>query len=442
MAEYHHRGTEMSLFAAQAGGNLDGRILYWDESSFGLVNPDGSKTYYHGSNLNWDAKAGHFKDGTITSIARYDAEGNYIDELTGIAIDAATLEALLSAAPSNQAIRALSDALLAGNDTLLAEYGNDHLYGGAGRDILSGGAGNDVLVGGRGADELWGGKGNDWSHYIDSRSGVTVDLVSGQGSGGEAEGDVLHGIENLLGSNRADSLTGNNSGNSLYGLAGDDELVGAGGNDELMGGAGADMLKGGTGQDWASYRSSKDGVHIDLLLGTAHGGDATGDTLNGIENLQGSRFVDILVGSNAANIMIGGQGADTLHGKGGKDMLSGGASHDFLTGSGGNDILDGGRGNDTIDGGTGMDVIRGGAGDDTIYGGPDVDVIVYDCAWKDLKATYDGSDYSIWVEAPDGTDHIIAALTIATATGTYRFDVPTQEWVKESHLTGDDWLGI
>ena len=50
------------------------------------------------------------------------------------------------------------------------------------------------------------------------------------------------------------------------------------------------------------------------------------------------------------------------------------------------------------------------------------------------------NDYSIWVVAPDGTDHIFSALTIATLSGTWRYDVPTATWVMDSDTTSADWI--
>lgn len=325
---------------------------------------------------------------------------------------------------------------------LSGKSGDDILSGLGGADTLSGNGGSDILVGGQGADDLWGGAGSDWAYYGQSSVGVTVNLALGTGTGGHAQGDRLHSIESVLGSIGADRLTGDGNQNSLYGMAGADVLAGGAGNDELMGGRGADTLDGGSGSDWASYRTAHDRIFIDLSKGTASGDEAAGDRLISIENLEGSAYADILSGNSRNNVFMGQGGEDILHGRYGADRLSGGAGNDFITGDQGNDIIDGGRGNDMIDGGTGEDVIRGGAGNDTIYGGPDPDVVVYDCAWKDLKATYDGSDYSVWVVAPDGTDHVFDALYIATTTGTYHFDVSSLRWIFDSAKTGDGWLGI
>jgi hypothetical protein len=51
-----------------------------------------------------------------------------------------------------------------------------------------------------GADRLDGGTGVDTVIYGDSNVGVGVNLATGYGYGGTAEGDTLIGIENVLGS--------------------------------------------------------------------------------------------------------------------------------------------------------------------------------------------------------------------------------------------------
>jgi Ca2+-binding RTX toxin-like protein len=62
-------------------------------------------------------------------------------------------------------------------------------------------------------------------------------------------------------------LRGTNLADEIYGLAGNDSLVGFDGDDLLEGGAGADELWGGYGIDCASYRSSDQGVAVDLRYG-------------------------------------------------------------------------------------------------------------------------------------------------------------------------------
>jgi Ca2+-binding RTX toxin-like protein len=85
------------------------------------------------------------------------------------------------------------------NDTLTGTTAGDQIYGGAGADTLDGGYGNDSLIGGAGADTLIGGAGWDRAIYSNSTSGVTVNLATGAGEGGEATGDRLYGVEEISG---------------------------------------------------------------------------------------------------------------------------------------------------------------------------------------------------------------------------------------------------
>ncbi len=360
MAAYHYRGPSLGLFAAQAGGPLQGRLLYWNATEFALANPDGSKTHYRGEGLVWNAALGHFTAGTITSIIHHTLSGVFIDDLTGLAVPAATLETLLAAPASTASTAKLFSALMSGNDTVRGDGGNDTLFGGAGNDRLSGNAGDDILKGGAG-------------------------------------------------------------------------------NDQLFGGEGADTLMGGRGADTANYASSS-AVQVNLATGTALGGDAAGDTFFSIESLTGSNYNDQLTGNSGNNVLKGGLGNDILHGEAGNDKVSGDGGNDFLTGGEGVDTMLGGDGDDLIDAGAGRDLVKGGVGNDTIYGGPDPDVIIYDFTWAQLTVTYNGPTYSFTVVAPDGTDTVYSALTFATTTGTWYFDVPTLSFVYQSAMTGDDWL--
>jgi Ca2+-binding RTX toxin-like protein len=227
-----------------------------------------------------------------------------------------------------------------GNDKLYGEAGNDTILGGAGDDLVDGGAGDDMLVGGTGADTIVGGDGVDVADYSASSAGVKVNLTTSMGSGGDAEGDKLSGIENVTGSKFDDVLVGNASANTL--LAGD-------GNDTLAGGDGADVLNGGSGIDTADYSASSAAVTINLEIGIAKGGDAEGDTLISIENLIGSKFDDALVGDGNVNKINGGDGNDTLLGGAGNDVLDGGTGDDTLVGGIGADTLSGGDGVDVAD---------------------------------------------------------------------------------------------
>ncbi|HEY0623756.1 hypothetical protein [Sphingomonas sp.] len=261
-------------------------------------------------------------------------------------------------------------------DTLAGSEGADWIGGGAGDDRIDGRGGDDLLVGGAGADTLIGGGGFDSADYSGSGGAVTIDLVAGTGSGGDAQGDRLEGVERLIGSSFGDALTGDGFDNVL------------------VGGAGADRLTGGAGVDAADYSAS--GAAVNAVLGaTGSGGDAQGDVLSGIENLVGSGFGDVLVGDGAANALSGGGGDDRLAGRGGADRLDGGAGIDIadfatsasmvtadlaagtasggvslvaiegLIGSAFDDVLNGDAGGNRLVGGKGADLINGRDGLDT-----------------------------------------------------------------------------
>ncbi len=247
-----------------------------------------------------------------------------------------------------------------GIENLTGSAFDDLLTGDGNANVLDGGAGNDTLVGGAGADSLIGGTGTDTADYSASGSGVTVNLTTGLGSGGDAAGDTFTGIENLTGSAFDDLLTGDGNANVLDGGAG---------NDTLVGGAGADSLIGGTGTDTADYAASDSGVTVNLATGLGSGGDAAGDTLTGIENLTGSAFDDLLTGDGNTNVLDGGAGNDTLVGGAGADTLIGGDGDDQFDGGAGDDTIYGGNGNDYFAAEAGNDALYGGDGNDTFLGG-------------------------------------------------------------------------
>ncbi len=247
-----------------------------------------------------------------------------------------------------------------GNDTILGSTtadsisgidGNDVLNGDAGNDTLFGGIGNDTLIGGVGSDRMDGGTNFDWVDYSASSLGVTVSLLSGVGTGGDAAGDVivLNTIEAILGSGANDSLTGDGLDNALSGGNGNDSLFGGSGLDTLIGGAGVDRLDGGAGIDMADYSTSALAVNVTINGSSNTGGDAAGDVLVAIENLTGSALDDTLTGDGGNNAILGGLGADRILGGVGNDSLFGDDGIDTLLGGAGADSLDGGIGMDTAD---------------------------------------------------------------------------------------------
>ncbi len=132
------------------------------------------------------------------------------------------------------------------NDIINGNSGQDRLIGLAGSDVLLGGAGNDVLIGGAGGtrdggpagDILIGGLGLDTASYETAAAGVTVSLAQNGAATGDAAGDVFDSIENLTGSDFADSLEGDAGENDLTGGKGDDILKGASGDDLYVFGRG------------------------------------------------------------------------------------------------------------------------------------------------------------------------------------------------------------
>jgi Ca2+-binding RTX toxin-like protein len=272
---------------------------------------------------------------------------------------------------------------------------NDIILGYGGNDTIFGLGGNDSLQGGSGADRLDGGAGRDTAYYSDSDTGVLVNLESGLGFNGTAQGDVLVSVESLMGSRFADWLLGNGGDNSLWGFEGNDALKGGGGSDFLYGGIGADTLDGGEGIDTVGYHDSSEGVVISLIDDTASGGTAAGDQLDNIENIIGSPYGDQLTGDNQDNVLQGVDGNDTLRGYGGQDVLVGGYGTDTLYGMDGFDTLYGQAGTDWLYGGDqtddlfgqsdadhlfgegGTDSLDGGAGADTLDGGAGADTFVW-----------------------------------------------------------------
>ena len=161
---------------------------------------------------------------------------------------------------------------------------------------------------------------------------MTVDLSQSIGSGGHAEGDMLSNIENIIGSEHADTLTGDNGDNILIGLDGDDTFKGGGG--------GEDRFVGGAGIDTVDFSNE-----VDALMFNAYDADGVGTgmlgmdsfSLHGIENIKGTDDSDTIRGNDADNKLEGGLGIDTIYGGAGNDELHGGIGADVLSGGNGED---------------------------------------------------------------------------------------------------------
>lgn len=331
--------------------------------------------------------------------------------------------------------------------------GNDILKGLAGADQLFGEDGNDILDGGQGADNLNGGAGNDTATYANAAARVSVDMANAGRGAGEALGDVLTSIEQVVGSTYSDTF-----------------FAGAGPT-YFDGGAQGGLGAGERAGDTVDYSSSVAEVSVSLLRDVqgsagATGGSALGDTFANIENLVGSALADVLQGDAGANVIDGGAGDDQLLasvgagdtyiggtqgtegdtlsyealsgavrvlmsagvsgagtvtvgsqtdsfsgienivGGAGNDTMTGDDGNNKLSGGAGNDTLAGGAGADTLDGGDGDDVLIGGAGKDTLVGGAGFDTASYAGAVGNVRASLGGSGSNTGDAAGDTYDSI------------------------------------
>ena len=284
-----------------------------------------------------------------------------------------------------------------GNDTLNGVGGADLLDGGTGNDTLNGNSGDDLLRGGLGADHLNGGNGKDTADYSLATERVAVNLALG-GTAGEAYGDTYVSVENVTGTGFSDHLTGDAAANILRGGDGQDFidgglgvdlLKGDGGDDALLGGGGDDVLEGGAGGDrflftgaWMDSDTVKGGsnlfgrdtldfsgldfssitpppggtqtfsLNVNLHTGTFGTSSMTTyadgswsawgalSTVNGVEDVFGSKLDDTITGTTGNNNIWGVAGNDTINGGNGADHLNGGTGNDVLTGGGGADYFD------------------------------------------------------------------------------------------------------
>lgn len=293
-----------------------------------------------------------------------------------------------------------------GNDTINGSFENDTIDLMGGDDSYRGLGGNDTITGGAGADYLDGGDGIDTADYSSSGSRVSISLNSGAASGGDATGDQLVNIENLIGSALNDVLTGNNEGNTIHGGGGADRISGIGDGDTLNGDAGNDIVIGGQGSDVLNG-----GADDDLLNGNPGGDILNGD--GGNDTIFGGSDADLLMGGNDDDFIFGQSGSDTHYGGQGNDVMNGGSNGDTLMGEAGNDTVYGSVGEDILSGGDGFDFLHGGAQGDTIDGDDGGDTI-YGYTGNDILRGGDGGDF---LQGGDGSDFLNAGTGSDVARG-------------------------
>ena len=135
----------------------------------------------------------------------------------------------------------------------------------------------------------------DVASYAGAMAGVTVNLASCRGTAGDAMGDTLVNIEQVMGSSNDDTFIAG---------PGADNIVG-GGHDDDDPMTGVDKEDG----DTVSYELSDEAVQVTLGAAGAEQAQADqddidsyamGDTLAGIENIMGSEQDDTLAGNELA----------------------------------------------------------------------------------------------------------------------------------------------
>jgi Ca2+-binding RTX toxin-like protein len=251
-------------------------------------------------------------------------------------------------------------------DIVFGRGGNDTLSGFAGNDSLYGEAGDDFIVGGMGADLIDGGDGFDTTSFLESKTGIVVDLVNPSRNTGIASGDQIVSIEQFHMTTQKDEFVGLEVGETIHAYHGNDMILGNGGDDVVFGGGQHDFLSGGTGND----------------------------------------------------TLLGEMGSDTLLGGENNDSLSGGADID---------VLMGGAGSDTLSGGDGNDRLAGDIGDDLMWGDLGRDDFVFTASnWgKDTIVDFeDGSDWIVIEGLPSGPGkkHAMGDLLIFERVGVGSFE--------------------
>jgi Ca2+-binding RTX toxin-like protein len=255
-------------------------------------------------------------------------------------------------------------------------------------DEIRGLGGNDTLSGLGGNDLLDGGDGTDRASYQGDPAGIVVTFTGATSAtvqDGYGNTDTLTSIEEVFGSQFADTFNGSDGARNVFiGLQGDDTFNGNGGDDG--------------NPDTVDYS-------FDVLFGATHGVIVN---QSGTE-VQGGLTPDTAIDSfgntdhlpNVRNV-IGTQFADQLYGGGHANRIEAGGGNDYVFGFLGNDRLIGQGGDDTVEGGEGNDLVTGGPGSDTFVldapSGTSADIITDFVKGEDLLA-FHALDYGL----PTGT---------------------------------------
>lgn len=290
-------------------------------------------------------------------------------------------------------------------------------------ETITGSSARDWITPLAGEDTIDGGAGRDMLSYVSAPSAVSVNLTTGQVSGGSGA-DQISNIEEVTGSIYGDYLVGD---------AGDNLIRGLGGYDWMVASAGADTYVGGSRRDMISYVFADTAVSVDLGAGRGLSGQALGDTYDSIERFTGSVFSDLAYGSDGADDFRGLGGYDWFVGSGGgKDRYDGGAGRDTvayslsggavtaslalgrgtqgdaardlyssienLTGSSFDDTLWGDEGRNTLRGLYGEDSLYGMAGADRLMGGASDDYLDGGAGYDRALFAGNAAEYAVHAE--------------------------------------------
>jgi Ca2+-binding RTX toxin-like protein len=313
-----------------------------------------------------------------------------------------------------------SDTLRSVEQVVGSSFGDSfNATGFSGASVNAGSRGTlNVFRPGAGSDNIIGNN-NTRLDYSNSGAptGININLTSGSVTDPWGNIDTFSGVNQVRGTEFADTLTG-----------GQAAFNGPGTFEGYFGGGGNDLINGGAGFDRASYNldgNIETGITVDLANGVVTGDPTlTGvDTLSSVESITGSVLDDVYnaVGFGAGSANAGSNGTlNEFEGHAGNDMLIGngntriafygaqaGVTVDLalgtatgdasvgtdnftgvsrVRGSDFNDFLFGNNGNNFIEGQSGSDRIEGRGGNDTLTGDaagapPGNDVFVFNAGF-------------------------------------------------------------
>lgn len=447
MTRYEVYGTGPSLMDSNTPGSVAGRLMYVSPTEFGIQNADGTRTYFLGTNISYDPDDIGTWAGQITAIVHYDADGRYIDSLSGLTdfdIFMANVFLVVGYESTSAPYRdTVIDARVRANgavidDKLSGGFGNDTVYGGTGDDRLDGGGGNDKLYGMAGHDVLLGDSSIYWTGNDLLNGGGGSDVLWGSLGSDTLDGSAGTDTAAFAGRFASLKITKTATGFTVVSNQGTDTLR----NIERIAADDGIYAWDETAQRWSKVANTA-GMSL-VFENATFTGTAAADTQT-FGPADGTRVVYGLGGDDSFAFtggigevaVFGGAGNDTVATTTGEAYLNGGTGNDSLTGSGVADDIIGGWGDDTINGGPGdssNDKLSGGAGADTfrfeIRNTPGPYDTTYQLGWGDDVITdfvvgTDRLDLGIFAEEAMVTDTAQGTVVEVTLKGWLITPVPT-----------------